>query len=573
MLDFFPRGSRSKSDPLANAVAAKAYVDTLKREHGAAAHDKITEILAELNSQGTPMTADLLDAVLTINVEGQVLHESLCSQYFLNARMPKVLEGQLRSQILAFGKQFLEFYQHALSPDISLKDEARLTAMLPLVLARMMYYLGEFARWQYLRHFVPDEVFWLNVNQLYRLSESRRIESTPVFLFGEDSPGTTVQDQYLIILMVSLLNSGNLSMRQFNFAYEIMRLVSNRMSLHGEYDEAASFAVNLSESKPAVRASASVVGDTVRFWSTADMVEIIHGWATVMEAGRLPAELKRLVEPGIDASLLRILCREWAARPVHFDRAERVAVNNRNLEVAYRLSTLHRLIRQTDEQSMQHGRQAEADSFDDAANIRIYGFVTSRKRDRSTLALGPLSMTGDPTGVTPPRDEFLHWSVDNVSKTGLGVTLDSLGNEWVGLGSLIGYKELDGNGWSLGLVRRVKRTSQRERIYLGIETLSVRPVAASLRAVDSKLIDPSLPADMVWLAGHIAMFVPFDRGGRRINALIMPISVYTLGKQFYMTARSKHFQIALGKVLEKGSDWCLAEIELVKALERLPLAM
>jgi hypothetical protein len=40
-----------------------------------------------------------------------------------------------------------------------------------------------------------------------------------------------------------------------------------------------------------------------------------------------------------------------------------------------------------------------------------------------------------------------------------------------------------------------------------------------------------------------------------------------------MTARGKHFQIALGKVLEKGSDWCLAEIELVKALEKLPIVM
>jgi hypothetical protein len=45
-------------------------------------------------------------------------------------------------------------------------------AMLPLVLVRMMHYFGEFARWQYLRHFSPDDVFWLNVNQLYRFAEN-----------------------------------------------------------------------------------------------------------------------------------------------------------------------------------------------------------------------------------------------------------------------------------------------------------------------------------------------------------------------------------------------------------------
>ncbi|WP_255496965.1 hypothetical protein [Aquitalea sp. LB_tupeE] len=466
----------------------------------------------------------------------------------------------------------LDFYQRALSFDVDVQQEERLRAMLPLVLVRMMHYFGEFARWQYLRHFSPDDVFWLNVNQLYRFAEKMRVDSTPVFLFGEESPGTTVQDQYLIMLMLSLLSSGNLTQRQFNFSYHILCLVSNRMSLHPEYAQDASFAVVLNEAKPAMRPAGDMASDAARYWSTADMVEIIHGWATVMEGGRLPPELKPLIEPGIDAGLLRMLCREWAAQPVRFERAERTVVTNRNLEVAHRLSLLHRLIRQPDEASQVQTRHADTDSFDDAANIRIYGFVTSRKRDRSTLALAPLS--GDAAmPAAQSRDEFLRWSVDNVSQTGLGVTLDVLGNEWVSLGGLVGYRDVDSNNWSLGLIRRVKRANQRERIYLGLETLSSRPVAASIRPVDSKLIDPTLPQEMVWLSGHISLFVPFDRGGRRINALIMPISCYTLGKQYYMTARGKHFQIALGKVLEKGSDWCLAEIELVKALEKLPLVM
>jgi hypothetical protein len=60
---------------------------------------------------------------------------------------------------------------------------------------------------------------------------------------------------------------------------------------------------------------------------------------------------------------------------------------------------------------------------------------------------------------------------------------------------------VDSNNWSLGLIRRVKRANQRERIYLGLETLSSRPVAASIRPVDIKLIDPTLPPDMVGCPG------------------------------------------------------------------------
>ena len=457
MLDFFSRGSKNKSDPLANAAAAKAYVETLKHEHGPAAHEKVTETLVNLNAEAPVITPDLLDAVLTLNLEIQPLHETLCGQYFMNSRMPKVLEAQLRSQILAYGRQFLEFYQRALSVDSGFEHEERLHAMMPLVMVRIMHYHGEFARWQYLRQFTPDEVFWLNVNQLYRLAEQRKMDSTPVFLFGDDSPGTTVQDQYLVMLMLSLLSSGNMTQKQFNFSFELLKLVSNRMSLVPGYNDSSSFVVVLSEAKPAARANDSFVSEGARFWSTADVVEIIHAWSTVMDGGRIPPEIKRLVEPGIDSALLKMLCREWAPKPVRFQRAERVPVSNRNIEVAHRLSQLHRLIRQPDEVILQHSRQAQSDSdsFDDAANIRIYGFVTSRKRDRSTLA-SPLSLAGE-SPVPPTKDEFLRWSVENVSQTGLGVSLDSLGNEWVSLGSLIGYRDMDNATWSLGLVRRVKR--------------------------------------------------------------------------------------------------------------------
>ncbi|OBU86079.1 hypothetical protein [Chromobacterium subtsugae] len=573
MLDFFSRGSKGKPDPLANAAAAKAYVDALRMEFGASAHDKVAELLGGLNSPSLELSADLLEAVLTLNLETQALHDTLCVQYLMNTRMPKVLESQLRGQILNYGKQFTDFYQYALPASADNPNGLKIRSHLPLVLARMLHYLTEYARWQYIRNFQPDEVFWMNANQLYRFAEQRGFDSQPVFLFGEKSAATTVQDLYLALQMLSVLCTGNLSVRQINFSYELLSLLSNRMTMTKAYFAEASFSVTLTDPKPAARARGAGGGEQTRYWNTADMVEILHGWAIVMEGGRIPPELKRLVEPGIDAGLLRVLTREWAAKPVVFERAERVAVSNRHVEVAHRLTILHKLIRKPDEESMQQHRGVDSDSYDDAANIRIYGFVTSRKRDKSLspLPAGSLSMAGETAEAGTPQ-EFQKWALENISQTGLGVSLDVMGNEWVSLGSLIGFHEADGESWNLGIIRRVKRTS-RERIYLGIETLSTRPLAASLRPTDARLIDPTLPPDQVWLAGHISLFMPYRRSGKLVNALILPLSLYMLGKQFYMSARGKHFQIALGKVLEKGSDWCMVEVELVKTLDKLPVVL
>lgn len=567
MLDFFSRGAKGRSDPLANAEAAREFVAALKQEYGAAAHERVVALLTPLELDWHNITVDRVEALLALNQETEPLHESLCAQYLLNTRMPKALEAQLRNQILAYGKCFIDSYQHVLTVDADSVEGAKVLTLLPIVLSRMMSYLGEHARWHWVRNFNPEPAFWLGVNQLYWFAEHHGCDSVPVFLFGDGRPATTVQDQFLILHMLAVLSGGNLSGRQLHFAYQLLQVLSNRMSLSRVYSDHSSFGVSLNGPHSAARVSGGLVDEAARYWGTADLVEILHGWSIVLDAGRVPPEIKRLMEPGIDANALRLLMREWSPQQMRFERAERVPVSGQSIEVAYRLPVLHRLIRALDEAKQQE--PSEEGGFDDAADIRIYGFVTTRKRDKGV----PLSINvGGEAAVPPLKEEFSRWDVDNISQTGLGVTLKAMGNEWVGLGALVGFREKSVDSWSLGVVRRVKRTSP-DQIYLGLETLSRRPVAASLRPTDVRLIDPTLPPEQVWLAGHIALFVPCQKAGKVINALLLPLSLYVHGKEFYMTAKGKHFQLSLGKVMDKGSDWCLVEVELVKALEKMPVVL
>lgn len=77
--------------------------------------------------------------------------------------------------------------------------------------------------------------------------------------------------------------------------------------------------------------------------------------------------------------------------------------------------------------------------------------------------------------------------------------------------------------------------------------------------------DAVLPAELIWNRGEIALFVPLLREDKKLNTLLLSISSYTAGRELEMRARGKRFQIRLGRVLEKGADWCQAEIELLKA--------
>lgn len=564
MLDFFSRSPRKKSDPLSSADAAKRWVDTQREEFGSAVHGRVAALVAEFNeTDAESLDSSILEALLALNLETRGLHEQLCEQYLMNTRMPRALESQLRGQILHYGKQFLSAYERFLSLDFQSEDGVRVYALLPLVLSRMLHYLGEYARWQFYRHYAPDDAFWLNANRLFLFAEDQGIDTVPVYLFGRvgESAGTTVQDQFLILHMLSLLSAGNLGIRQLHFAYEVLGRLSNRLTIRRDFSEEASFMIALDRGRSAARCNSAIGSAHGRYWSTAEFLDALYGWLAALEAGRPPAELKALLEPGIDAALLRLLCREWAVKSVRFERAERVSVADRQIEVAYRLTLLHRLIRQPDEQLQMRGTQSHPDNYNDMSDIRIYGFVTGRRKDRAAGAAAV------PEAAAPHHD-LSRWSVENVSLTGLGVSLDAQGNEWIGLCTLVGFRSQEKPDWSLGVVRRIRRLN-RERVFLGIETLSERPVAASLRPLDGRT-DMSLPSDQLWHGGQIGIFVPTKRDGRSLNALLLPVAAYTPGKQLVMSARGKHFQIGLSALLEKGSDWCLAEVELVRPLEHAP---
>lgn len=553
-LDIFSFASRKPSHPLDSVKQIQDWYAPLARETGAAAHARVCELLSQFNEHGEGYSPDVLAAVLELDRLIVVHHQQLCEQYLLNTRMPKALEAQLRTQILGYGRQILAAYQRFVSfdPDDAAAHQVR--QALPLVIARMVHYLSEFALWQYYRHFQPDEQFWRNVNQLFAYAEKYRIDTVPLQLF-DGGRTTTIQDLYLALLMVSTLTSGNLSIRQIRFAYQLTLLVSNSMSLGRDVTDSASFMVNLAVGAPPARVRELPARGAVRVWNTAELVDRLTTWVSVFESGAVPSELKPIMAAGVDAGLLRYLCREWAERPHLYERAQRVRVASERLEVAQRLPVLHKLVRDQEERARDESRRAGGpeDGFDVAEEVRIYGFVTSRRRERQQAPL------------QQQKEQFPFWDVDNKSETGLGLSLPAQGNDWVALGTLLGFRQPGEREWSLGVVRRLQRTGQ-DKLYLGVHILTNRPVAAALRQEEGRSVDPSTPPEMVWNQGEIALFVPLLRDGRKLNTVLISIATYSMGKQLQMLARGKSFLVSLGRVIEKGTEWCQVEIELIKTL-------
>ncbi|SCK30385.1 hypothetical protein [Vogesella sp. LIG4] len=545
-IDFLSFGNKKKSEPLDDAEAAAAWYAQLLQEFGAGAHQKVIDLLAQYNQHGESLSVDTLGALLKLDELNIQQHQQLGAQYLLNGRLPKLLEEQLRARITNYDRQIVAAYRRFLV--LADAEMQTLGSRLRLAIARTLHYLSEQALWHYYRHEQPGTVFWESVNQLFACAEKLEMDAKPVVLFG-DSPATTVHDLYLSLLMVAVLSSGNLSARQVSLAYQMALLVSNRATLQRSAGNYPSFVVDLDKGQPPGRVRQEIPPGNLRYWNTAEVTEQIDRWGVVCESGVIPVELKGLMMTASETTLLRYLTREWAERPYVYQRAERVRTESQRVEVAHRLTVIHRLVRELDE-----GTAANWSNSDSAAEegFRVYGFVSSRRREKYAYSQ-----------VQAPSP-FPFWELDNKSASGIGVNLPAHGNEWVSLGALMSFREMGEEGWSIGLIRRLQRPEP-DRVYLGIHVLTSRPVAASLHRNDGVPPDAVLPADMIWNRGEIALFVPLLREDKKLNTLLLSVSSYNAGRELEMRARGKNFQIRLGRVLEKGVDWCQVEIELIKA--------
>lgn len=555
-LDFFLFGDKRKTHPLDDVKSVTEWYGTTLREFASGSHDQITGLLLQFNQEIENPTVAMLEALVELDRLGHATYQQLCAQY-LGSKLLPTMERQQRAQIRSYGRQMVDAFQRFMTFDADGEDAPQMRRLLPLVIGKMLFYLTENALWHYYRHASLDEVMWSNVNQLFRYAEENAIDAVPLQLFPGEAP-TTIHDLYLALLMTSSLNSGNLTARQTHLAYQLVLMLSNRMTLSRDLSGESSFIINIQHAAPPSRAHNVPQLQGVRVWSTAELVDQLNAWLVVYDSGATPQALRERFSQGVDPALLRFLVREWAVKPFRFERAERVPVVSKQLEVGRLLSGVHRLVREHEESLVQDNRrEGPAVSAGDVTEIRIYGFLTGRRRERNVLQ-------NDVIKIATSADLQL-WDIENQSESGLGVSLPAAGADWLSLGTLLATREAGQQAWSLSIVRRIKR-EEKGRMYLGLQLLSSRPVAAYTKSEDGRNAAATLPAGMVWNQGEIALFASVTKRGGKTNTLLIPLSSYVHGKRLQMFAKNKGFLVALGRVLEKGADWCQVEIELVAQL-------
>ncbi|MBV1776095.1 hypothetical protein KSF73_10260 [Burkholderiaceae bacterium DAT-1] len=561
-------GLVKKADPLMDPRATSTWMKEVRQQDVTRQLQNVQEVLKRLGSIERLNLANL-HALLVMDDESQYAFDMLCQQYVQNPHMGKQVEEKLWQEIVTHIKAMLHAYHRFVRlEDISEGEEAGFQKVSALMLARGLRYIGVLVKWHLFRYETPAANLWSAANQFYRLSEVTHVDVDPVVLYGgQQGQHTSCADEYLHIQMLCTLNSGNFSIRQIEWADRWLGLWTHNIEIERKYRAALhQFCADLSQTQPAVKIHEAVQGEMLRFWGVNQLIIEITQIIQHLENGESPQKIGLGDDARMPGCLdfIRQLEIMWSREPSRqIQRSTREKVSQTVL-VVRGLDSIFSAVRGDDERFMAKASSQAVPDNDEALDMRLYGYVTERTRQKIAAAQQRQQAWGVPKPKAPEGEP---WVLENVSEGGFGANLPSAKNDWVRLFALLAVRNDDQSGWKIAVIRRLIRQNPQE-LYIGAQILTPAAVSVSLMP---KLEDMDTPLSTAFAgqasnAMHAlsALYIPYQSAERRANTILSRSSDYQLGKVYQATARDKRFMLRMGEVLEKGADWIWCVVNIVK---------
>lgn len=546
-----PFGKRI-DDPLNSLRSATRWTQTLSAGDPLKCQHAIANQLKRFNENSTLCAKDRLAVLMLLDEKSRDVQDMLVRQYLRNPRMSRAQESQLWHSVHNLYREIADGYQAFAQPGTLKANKNQHAGLAPLVTLRAIRALGQLLKWRAVRYLPTGETLWLRLHDLFRVAEREGFHRQPQRTYADDGADCSCEAAYLHIMMLNLAHTGTLYPRQLDLLDRWLCGWHEMLKLDKDYvPDAHGFAVDLSADHAPRRIRKPDHNKPLRFWTTTALQQKLQDIQTGLQQG-FPAIQLGLTENARateSIELIEHLQRHWSALVTREQRRAPREPTKRPVEVIHGLEAI---VAQMKAVGITAGNSSDgpALSYDDACNVRVYGFVPGRI---------PLPPT--PNAPTPsPESE--HWVMYDESKNGYGAIVESHDKDWLRPGALIGIRP---NGtsasWRVGLVRRLFRGSD-DASSVGIEMLPETPTLALLRDTASSGytvngVDPSTAR------GHTGLwFAKSDAGAA--SMMIDPVH-FMPGKVFQIDGAPEHEMIALGRPIERSEGWLHVAVEPVSS--------
>lgn len=469
-----PLGGRDDT-PLASVKTVSHWLDNLPTGDALRAQQMVYEEFRRSLENPTECTKSRLDAILLADARSRDLQDTLVRQYLRNPRMSRAVESQLWHAIYNYYREVARLY-HAYLADLG-KKNALGSEQHALLIQRTLRNFRHFMKWRFMRYMHLESKTWQRLHNLYKLAEDSGIERQPQKTYPHETGAHTCESEYLHCLMLNQANAGTLYPRQIDLVDQWLDSWVKSLHLDKLLDGARhTFNVSLAEDRGARRIRRVGEDTANRFWSST---------ALVAQLERIGKELRDGVPPsrvglGPDArmpeahDILEHLERQWSTLASRDQRRKNRQAVKKSLEVVYGLDHIIAALKEKPAETNEAPLYGDHYAYDESVDMHVYGFVTSRTRERRTQMPNP---------AAAPSYPVESWVMEDESECGYGASISLQSHDWLRVGVLVALRAPRAEAWKLGIVRRLSReVGDADNCSLGIETLPETPDALSLYA-------------------------------------------------------------------------------------------
>jgi hypothetical protein len=564
MLGFLTPQAKDSADPLASAKSAAAWLRELPALDVIGRQQHVIRALDKMRKSQAAIDLARVGAIQFVDAALGADRRQLIKQYIENAENSPKLADRIWQALWEMSQAFTLAYHAALEQALNQSGNSRWKPVLPLLFVRLLHFHGTDAKLRVFKYerWIPQK--WMELHQLYLRACEMACDRAAVALpaAGPGAQPWSVEQEYVYVLLVHQLNTGNLGPAEIDWASSQLRGWSRKLTLDQIPKSLEGFFVDLAGRNGLVRRNGNDRGSMLRYVDTTPLCDALERAVEALrdseatDQGPIAAinqqrhAVLRKIHPSLSPTTVADLRR---------DERKAVAVSAR---VRIGLSRI------CQDLAAKTGDSPMPESSGSTEQIEVFPVAGAPRAKRKPLVEDD-SLAASLSSWTDPM-----WEVKDRSVAGLRIAATGGIGQSLSLGALVAVRQSDVDSWLLGVVRRLNKISS-EEVEAGVNIIAERMVAVTLAAKRKPTEEMNYVVDGLDLSTMGERFEglylpPPSRPDKPLamKTLIIPNSEYAEGRNVILTTSNSVYTVALRYLVEQRPDWSWATIQIVEKRAR-----
>jgi len=560
MFGFLTSNTKDLSDPLASAKAVSAWLRELPALDVIGRQQHVMRAFDVMRQSRKPIDLARAQAVQFLDAALGADRRQLIKQYVENVDTGPKLSDRIWQAVYSMSQGFVYAYQVSLEEALKQGGNPRWKSQVPMLFTRLLHYYGTDAKLRVYRYerWIPGK--WAELHRIYMRATELGVDRIPGSLpsAAPNSAEWTVEQEYLYVLLVHQLNTGNLSPAELDWASSQLRAWSRRLSLDAVPRSMEGFFVDVAGKAGLTRRTGQDSGSMLRYLDTTPLADQLD---RAVAALRQAEATDQGPAAPINQQRVAILERMRPAIAPNLNSDLR-----RDPRVACTVAAKVRigLSRIVNELAAKDVNEVTHEHSPGTEQIEVYAVADGPRAKRrvpdehDTLAAS-LASFSDPM-----------WQIKDRSVAGLRIAAGGGIGQALMLGALVAVRQSDVSNWVVGVVRRLNKVSTDE-VEAGVSIIAEQVVPVTLHTRREAKDDMGFVVNGIDVSTMGARFdgiylPPPSRPDKplSVKTLIVPTQEYAEGRQVILTTGRSVYTVALKHLVEQRADWTWCAIQIVE---------